>query len=316
MNQNIQNVSDYFQSQVFKIPSDIKVEIVTLPNSLILKTKKNSLNTGETKEKLKAILNESEILEKLQEISKETSSQPSVDPWWERSSPNVFLKLSGPLGSTLINLQKFDKFGLCFFELGESKPKGEILLKVSIKNLTKPSTQSSKNPQEGTETKLQALETQSASENKTSLKISKKSSAFFHLFNSVYKQSIEGVLQGYVLYLELHGVGFRGTLHERSSLVSQKSILSTSKSQTRSKEFSKKYIEFKLGQSHDIFYEIPSNIQVFMVKPTLIGLYGIDKENLSHVGADIRNLKLPDSYKGKGIRYKDEVIKTKIGKKK
>lgn len=317
MNQNnssIQNVFEYFQSQVFKIPSDIRVEIVTLPNSLILKTKKSALNIEENREKLKTILNKPEILIKLQDTSKGTSSQslnegPKVS-FKEGGSTIFFLKFSGPLGSTLINLQKFDKFGLCFFEIKQSESSAQTFLKVSIKNLKKPSTQlltlenqeiPFHNETKPISSDFPLYSGKNRESNKTSLKISEKSSAFFHLFNSIYKQTVEGLLQGYVFYLELHGVGFRGTLHEKKILP---------------QGFSKKYIEFKLGQSHDIFYEIPNNIQVFMVKPTLIGLYGIDKENVSHVAASIRNLKLPDSYKGKGIRYKDEIIKTKIGKKK
>lgn len=294
MNQNnpiIQNVFQYFQSQVFKIPSDIKAEIVTLPGF---------------------------------------------------APTHSFLKFSGPLGSTLIDLQKFDKFGLCFFEIKQTESNTQTLLKVSIKNFAKPSASIFAGERDSDES-LKSLKTQvSTSTGASSISVSppfdsnenkgnhtsqqfsmtesrlrgKRSSAFFQLFHSVYKQTVEGLLQGYVLYLELHGVGFRGTLHEKKALTVPNLQSTDSKEFLHTGGLSQKYIEFKLGQSHDIYFSIPNNIQVFMVKPTLIGLYGIDKENVSHTGASIRNLKLPDSYKGKGIRYKDEIIQTKVGKKK
>jgi large subunit ribosomal protein L6 len=237
--QKNQNNLEYFQSQIFKIPKEIKLEILSVSQPFNTKIDKK--------------------LEGFQ------------------GKPSFFLKCSGPLGSTLVNLQKFDKFGLCFFEIKELRENNKIekYLKISIKTFKK------------------------SIDNTNTDKIPEKSAAFFQLFSSLYKQTLEGIMQGYVLYLELHGVGFRANFHEK-------------------KEFNsvKKFLEFKLGQSHDIFYEIPTSIQVFLVKPTVIGLYGIDKEKVTQIGAQLRHLKLPDPYKGKGIRYKDEIVKTKTGKKK
>lgn len=260
---------DYFKSQAFKIPKEVKLEIVSRP--------KNTKSEGDK--------------------NGNTSLKKTHPNHWEKTS-SLLLQCTGPLGTTLIDLEKFDKFGLCFFQLKQHQiPNAENkeYLEVSIKTLLKKKAHTS-------EIKLESFLSNGAlcsGVPPISGELSKKSSAFFQLFSSLYKQTIEGVTQGYVNYLELHGVGFRAQFHEKKEL-----------------NCVKKYIEFKLGQSHDILYEIPNSIQAFLVKPTMIGLYGIDKEKVTHIGAQIRHLKLPDPYKGKGIRLKDEHIQTKIGKKK
>lgn len=109
---------------------------------------------------------------------------------------------------------------------------------------------------------------------------------------SLFQNSILGVQQGYLEFLELVGVGYKATLINQNT------------------------IQFQLGQSHDILFQIPPALKAFSVKPTLLGLYGVDKACLGQIAADIRNLKIPEIYKGKGIRYKDESIKLKVGKKK
>lgn len=275
--QNNQNNLEHFQSQMFKIPKEIKLEI--LSNTKLFNTKINTKPEdprSQTRKQYIARGDEGLATQKDQTIVK----FPNAENKNKIIKSNFFLKCTGPLGSTLVNLQKFDKFGLCFFEITESQQNnnGDKYLKVSIKTFKK-----------------------SVKNKKTSTtdKIPEKSTAFFQLFSSLYTQTLEGITQGYVLYLELYGVGFRANFQEK-----------------KESNFIKRFLEFKLGQSHDIFYEIPNFIQVFLVKPTVIGLYGIDKEKLTQIGAQLRDLKLPDPYKGKGIRYKDEIVKTKTGKKK
>jgi len=75
-------------------------------------------------------------------------------------------------------------------------------------------------------------------------------------------------------------------------------------------------IEFKIGQSHERVYYMPENIHVFSLKPTLLCFYGLDKIEITRIAAEIRDFMRPEPYKGKGIRYKDEEIQIKIGKKK
>ena len=191
-------------------------------------------------------------------------------------------------------------------------------------------------------------------------KTSKNSKAFFGSLLSLYQNNIHGVCQGFLVYLELVGVGFRAILHESKNIQlngarlrghspggqgawgsAARSSSSThfagqSPGRTPSREasppqafvrplktLSAEYtfpsiqkIELKVGQSHEIMYEIPQNIRAFSLKPTLICLYGLDKMQITQVASDIRNYRPPEPYKGKGIRYKDEIIQIKVGKKK
>ena len=72
----------------------------------------------------------------------------------------------------------------------------------------------------------------------------------------------------------------------------------------------------KLGFSHDVQYTLPNSLRAFLPEPTLVGLYGIDKNEITQAAARIRALRPPSAYKGKGIRLADEKIKLKAGKKK
>ena len=170
---------------------------------------------------------------------------------------NPFVLLfEGPLGSIQIDIQKIDSNGLVFFRIDLQKNEFEIFVKKTRKN----------------------------------------SKSFFGSILSLCQNAFHGVSQGYLIYLELIGVGFRALIHES--------------------EFKIQKIEFKIGQSHDIFYEIPKNIHVFSIKPNLFCLYSLDKQKVTHFAAKLRNLKSPEPYKGKGIRKRDEIIQIKVGKKK
>ncbi len=100
-----------------------------------------------------------------------------------------------------------------------------------------------------------------------------------------------GVSKGYEKNLEIKGVGYRANL-QGSTLV------------------------LALGFSHDVHFEIPEGIKVEVEKQTLIKVSGIDKQAVGQVAAKIREFKKPEPYKGKGIRYADEFILRKEGKKK
>jgi large subunit ribosomal protein L6 len=73
---------------------------------------------------------------------------------------------------------------------------------------------------------------------------------------------------------------------------------------------------FKIGLSHDFQYNIPKSVRVFLIEPTLICLYGVDKNQVTQIAAKIRQIKPPSVYKGKGIRLINEVIVMKPGKRK
>ena len=102
---------------------------------------------------------------------------------------------------------------------------------------------------------------------------------------------IEGVSVGYVKELVLNGVGYKAV---------QKG----------------KVLELLLGYSHPINFQIPEDLKVEVPKPTEIKISGIDKQRVGQIAANIRSYRKPEPYKGKGIKYKDEIIRRKEGKKK
>ena len=101
---------------------------------------------------------------------------------------------------------------------------------------------------------------------------------------------IDGVTTGFTKYLELNGVGYRASL--------QGNILKLS-----------------LGYSHEIDFEVPESVKITVPKPTEIIINGIDQQIVGQVAANIREKRKPEPYKGKGIRYKDEYVFAKEGKK-
>ena len=102
---------------------------------------------------------------------------------------------------------------------------------------------------------------------------------------------VVGVTDGFKKELEINGVGYRAAI--------QGDLLKLS-----------------LGYSHDVDFEIPSNVKITCAKPTEILVEGIDQQVVGQVAANIRSWRKPEPYKGKGIRYKGEYIFAKEGKKK
>ena len=77
-----------------------------------------------------------------------------------------------------------------------------------------------------------------------------------------------------------------------------------------------KTLMLQLGYSHDVNFPIPSDIQIKCEKPTSIQITGADKQRVGQVAAEIRGFRPPEPYKGKGVKYSDETIRRKEGKKK
>ena len=100
---------------------------------------------------------------------------------------------------------------------------------------------------------------------------------------------VKGVTDGFSKELEIRGVGFRA-------------------------QVAGKALTLQLGFSHPINYSIPEGITVEAPKPTQIIVKGIDKEKVGSAAAEIRSFYKPEPYKGKGIRYKDEYVRHKVGK--
>lgn len=102
---------------------------------------------------------------------------------------------------------------------------------------------------------------------------------------------VKGVAEGFKKTLEIEGVGFRAAVQGKELVM-------------------------QLGFSHEVRYPIPSGIDIKAEKPTIISVSGFDKQKVGQVAAEIRSLKKPEPYKGKGIRYAGERIRRKEGKKK
>lgn len=107
---------------------------------------------------------------------------------------------------------------------------------------------------------------------------------------AIISNMIEGVTEGFQKELQLVGVGYRANLQEKN-------------------------LEINVGYSHPVIFEPPEGI-TFEVgeKSQQILINGIDKQVVGQVAADIRKIRPPEPYKGKGIRYKDEYIRRKAGK--
>lgn len=107
--------------------------------------------------------------------------------------------------------------------------------------------------------------------------------------NSLVNGMLIGVSQGFTKHLEINGVGYRANV--------QGDILN-----------------LNLGYSHPVRYEIPKGITIVSPKPTTVEVSGIDKQLVGQVAAQIRQFRTPEPYKGKGIKYRDEIIRRKEGK--
>jgi large subunit ribosomal protein L6 len=113
--------------------------------------------------------------------------------------------------------------------------------------------------------------------------------ALHGLTRSLINNMVVGVTAGYRKTLEIVGVGYR---------VQAKG----------------KNLEFSLGFSHPVTVEAPEGIDFKVERPTIFSVEGIDKQKVGEVAANIRKLRKPDPYKGKGVRYQGEQIRRKVGK--
>ncbi|MBN9008042.1 MAG: 50S ribosomal protein L6 [Rhizobiales bacterium] len=102
---------------------------------------------------------------------------------------------------------------------------------------------------------------------------------------------VEGVTKGFEKKLEITGVGYRAALQGKT-------------------------LQLALGYSHDVNYPIPEGITITVPKPTEINVAGIDSQRVGQVAAEIRGYRPPEPYKGKGVKYANEFIFRKEGKKK
>ena len=102
---------------------------------------------------------------------------------------------------------------------------------------------------------------------------------------------VQGVSAGYAKSMEITGTGFRAAVNGGN-------------------------LEINLGFSHPVIYPVPAGIKISCERPTAIKVEGIDKRQVGQVAAEIRAFRPPEPYKGKGVKYTDETIRRKEGKKK
>ena len=109
------------------------------------------------------------------------------------------------------------------------------------------------------------------------------------LSRTLVSNLVTGVTQGYTTKLEIFGVGYRVQLRGSN-------------------------LEFALGYSHPVVIEAPEGITFAVESPTKFSVTGIDKQKVGQISANIRRLRRPDPYKGKGVRYEGEQVRRKVGK--
>jgi large subunit ribosomal protein L6 len=118
----------------------------------------------------------------------------------------------------------------------------------------------------------------------------RESRALHGLARSLVNNMVVGVTDGYRKELEIQGVGYRANAQSNSKL------------------------ELQLGFSHPVNIDAPDGITFDVPTPTQVIVVGIDKELVGQVAANIRAIRKPEPYKGKGVRYKDEYVRRKAGK--
>jgi large subunit ribosomal protein L6 len=113
--------------------------------------------------------------------------------------------------------------------------------------------------------------------------------ALHGLSRSLLANMVEGVTKGYQKTLEITGVGYKAEVRPYG-------------------------LQLALGFSHTIEFKAPAGVKLSAPQPTTVVIDGADKEKVGQVAAEIRNLRPPEPYKGKGIKYQGEVIRRKAGK--
>lgn len=120
---------------------------------------------------------------------------------------------------------------------------------------------------------------------------SKDARSQWGMTRTMIENIITGVTNGFERQLEINGVGYRASMQGKN-------------------------LQLALGFSHDVVYETPEGITIACPKPTEIVVSGIDKQRVGQVASEIRSFRKPEPYKGKGVKYAEERIVRKEGKKK
>ena len=119
----------------------------------------------------------------------------------------------------------------------------------------------------------------------------KKARSAWGMSRTMVQNLMKGVTDGFERRLEISGVGYRATVAGKN-------------------------LQLNLGYSHDVLFPIPTGITILCPKPTEIVITGADRQKVGQVAAEIREFRKPEPYKGKGVKYSDEYVHRKEGKKK
>jgi large subunit ribosomal protein L6 len=120
---------------------------------------------------------------------------------------------------------------------------------------------------------------------------SKRARAMWGTTRALVNNMVTGVATGFTRNLEINGVGYRAAVQGNT-------------------------LNLQLGYSHDIPYPIPADVKIACERPTAIAVTGADRQRVGQVAAEIRAFRPPEPYKGKGVKYADETVRRKEGKKK
>ncbi len=120
---------------------------------------------------------------------------------------------------------------------------------------------------------------------------SKHARAMWGTTRALVNNMVTGVATGFTRNLDINGVGYRAAVQGDT-------------------------LNLQLGYSHDVAYPIPQDVRITCERPTAITISGADRQRVGQVAAEIRSFRPPEPYKGKGVKYRDETVRRKEGKKK
>jgi large subunit ribosomal protein L6 len=151
----------------------------------------------------------------------------------------------------------------------------------------------------------------------------KKERALWGLFRALIQNLVDGVTKGFEKKLELNGVGFKIQISKADqakeaykkqlSEGKQNLVAEATYAVARLAQLNGQLLEMRLGFAHPVFLEIPKELNV-TVEKNLITVTGADKQQVGQFASEVRELKKPEPYKGKGFKYSDEVVLRKAGK--
>ena len=151
----------------------------------------------------------------------------------------------------------------------------------------------------------------------------KKERALWGLFRALVQNLVDGVTKGFEKKLELNGVGFKMQIGKadlaketyKKQLTDGKQSLMAEATYAVAKlsQLNGQILEMRLGFAHPVFIEIPKEITATIEKNVLT-IVGADKQQVGQFASEVRELKKPEPYKGKGFKYSDEVVLRKAGK--